>query len=487
MTKCHRKNLMSSVSFGLAGCLVALGAATAQSVESSKHESTPAGPTAPRVPHFDRPDYGAPLANWSVAASTPSEDSLTWPKFLQEVLIANLGYAAARYDVDMAAADAAAAKLLPNPTLSLGGDRDLTFHDKYGTGSNGQPALLRQVESRDVGITQTLELGGKRKWRGKAADQTLRAAAATLDDFLRNLKLDAASAYADALAAQEHVDRLRAVAGFLKTLSTAQEHRLAVGDIGKPDLTQTQLEEFQFQNDLKKAEADAEQARIALCGFLGRDRGQTNFTVTGSLEQNPRKVDLATLIDTALKQRSDLVALRHTRDAAESSLHLAKASRIPDVDVGLTYTHNGGVALNHPIDPTPAFNQLALSVSLPLPIFDQGQYTVRKAYAASDQAQINLSAAELKAEVDIRTAESDFRSALDRLKTFQHGILDAADKLLDAKRISYQHGASTLLELLEAQRSTNEIRQSYDDALADVAKAMIELERSTAVEQGVSF
>jgi cobalt-zinc-cadmium efflux system outer membrane protein len=487
MTRRNRVNVISRAGFGLAGCLVALGAAMAQTTELSKHETTPAGPPAPRVPHFDHPDYGAPLSNWNVTASTPTEDSLTWPKFLQEVLNANLGYAAARYDVDMAAADAAAAKLLPNPTLSLGGDRDLTFHNKFGTGADGQPALLRQVESRNVGITQTLELGGKRKWKGKAADQTLRAAAATLDDFLRNLKLDAASAYADALSAQQRVDRLRAVAGFLKTLSKAQEHRLAVGDIGKPDLTQTQLEEFQFQNDLKKADADAEQARIALCGFLGRDRGQTNFTVVGSLEQSPRKVDLTRLIDTALKQRADLVALRHTRDAAESSLHLAKASRIPDVDVGLTYTHNGGVTLNHPIDPTPAFNQLALSVSVPLPIFDQGQYAVRKAYAASDQAQTNLSAAELKAEVDIRTAESDYRSALDRLATFQHGILDAADKLLEAKRISYQHGASTLLELLEAQRSANEIRQAYDDALADVAKAEIELERMTAVESGVKF
>jgi cobalt-zinc-cadmium efflux system outer membrane protein len=445
------------------------------------------GTVLPREPHFDRPDYGAPLPSWTVVASTPAEQALTWPDFLREVLAANLGYAAARYDVDIAAADAAAARLLPNPTLSLGKDRDLTFHDKYGVGADGKPALLRQVESRNVGITQTIELGGKRKWRSRAADQALRAAAATLDDFLRNLKLDAAEAYADALAAQQRIDRLRTVAGFLEKLGKAQERRYELGDIGKPDLTQTQLEEFQFRNDLRKAEADAEQARIALCAFLGRDRGQTNFKVSGSLEQTPRKVDLAALIDTALKQRADLVALRHLRDASESAINLAKAQRIPDVDVGLTYTHNGAVALNHPVDPTPAFNQLALSLSLPLPIFDHGQYTVRKAYATADQAQTNLAAAELKAEVDIRSADSDYRSALERLDTFKHGILQAADKLLEAKRISYQRGATTLLDLLEAQRSANEVKQAYDEALADTAKAMAELERATGVKQDVGF
>jgi hypothetical protein len=38
-----------------------------------------------------------------------------------------------------------------------------------------------------------------------------------------------------------------------------------------------------------------------------------------------------------------------------------------------------------------------------------------------------------------------------------------------------------------AVRSTNEIRQDYDDALTDVAKALIELERATGVEQRVNF
>lgn len=458
---------------------IACGAAAAQNAG----EAT----ATPRVPHFDRADYGAALPEWKVAPSAPAEETLTWPAFLRETLAANLGYAAARYDVDIAAADAAAAKLLPNPTLSLGKDRDLTFHDKHGIGSDGQPVLLRQVESRNIGITQTIELGGKRRWRSRAADQALRAAAATLDDFLRNLKLDAAEAYADALAAQQRVERLRAVAGFLETLGKAQERRYAVGDIGRPDLTQTQLEEFQFRNDLKKAETEAEQARIALCGFLGRERGRTDFHVGGSLEQTPHKAELAALIETGLQQRPDLIALRHARDAAESGIALAKAQRIPDVDLGLTYTHNGGVAKTHPVDPTPAFNQLALSLSVPLPIFDQGQYAVHKAFASADQAQTNLAAAELKAEVDIRSADSELRSALERTDTFKHGILQAADKLLEAKRISYQRGASSLLELLEAQRSANEVKQAYDEALADTAKAMAELERVSGVKQDVGF
>lgn len=434
-----------------------------------------------------RSGAGAPRPEWTVAASVPAVQELTWPAFLREVLSANLGYAAARYDVDIAAADAAAARLLPNPTLSLVGDRDLTYHDKVAIGTDGERTRLRQAESRSIGFGQTIELGGKRRWRGKVADESLRAAAATLDDFLRNLKLDATAAYVDALAAQQSVDRLRVAAGFSERLTAAQERRHEAGDIAGPDLSQARLEEVQLRNELMKAEAEAEAARYALSTFLGRDRGRTDFIVSGDLAQEPRDYVLASVIETALRQRPDLVALRHARDAADSGVQLAKAQRVPDVDVGLTYTRNSGVALDHPVDPTPSFSALELTLSFPLPLFDRGQFEVRKAHATADQAQLRVAEAELMAEVGIRTADAQYRSARRRLAAYESDILQAADRLLDARRIAYRHGASSLLELIEAQRSANELRRTYAETQADVAKSLIELERATGIDQRVAF
>jgi len=434
-----------------------------------------------------RATWGAPRSTWQVEPSTPNQETLTWNDFINEVLAANLDYAAARYDVDMAAADAAAARLLPNPHLSLSGDRDLTFHNEYGTGSDGQPALLRQVESHSVGFDQTIEIGGKRRWRSRVADQSLRSAAATLDDFLRNLKLDAASAYADALSAQAAVERLREVADFLARLEQAQQRRLASGDIGKPDLTQTQLEEARFRSDLIEAQTKAEAARLALATFLGRKRGQTYFEVSGALTRPLPQHDLAAVISDALRDRPDLIALRHARDAADSGVSLAKAARIPDIDLSLGYAHNDGVALNHPIDPTPAFNQAVIGVSIPIPLFDRGREGVSRAFAAAEQARVQVAAAELKAEVEIRAADAEYRSARQRLESYRGGILNSADELLEAQRFSYSHGAATLLELLEAQRSANETRADYEQALSDAVRAEIEFERAAGVNPDIAF
>ena len=66
----------------------------------------------------------------------------------------------------------------------------------------------------------------------------------------------------------------------------------------------------------------------------------------------------------------------------------------------------------------------------------------------------------------------------ERVQKFQGELLKGADDVLTAKRFSYEHGQTTLLDLLDAQRADNDIHQSYNDALADAAKALIELERA---------
>ena len=430
-------------------------------------------------------NLSVPQQSWVVEESQAAEQTLTWPLFIHEVMLANLDYAAARYNVDMAVADAAAARLLPNPTLSLGGTRDLTFHNKYGTDSDGKRVLLRQGEPRSVGVDQTIEWWGKRKWRIKAADQALHAAAATLEDFLRNLKLDAAAAYADALAAQRIVDQLRTTSNFLDKLNTAQQIRYKAGDISRPDLLETQVEQQEFLNDLSRAEDDAETARFALSTFLGKNRGQTGFIVSGDLKQPTRDYHIDNMIQESLTKRADLIALRYSRDAADSGVELAKASRIPDVDIGVNYAFNPAVV--NPMDPTPNDHQLTLTFAIPLPLFDRGQYAISKAKAAAHQSQVQLASAELHAEVDIRTAYALYQSVLKRVVSFDNGILKNADDLLEARRYGYQRGANSLLELIDAQRADNQIRQDADQAQAELAKARIQLERATGFELAITF
>ena len=409
---------------------------------------------------------GEALTNGIAHGAVPGTNEITFSKFLNEVGAANLDYAAQRYNVSIAEAAVAAAKEFQNPSLQVNGGRDVT-----------QGGDQRLPSTYGTSLTQPIELGGKRKYRILAARQNYAAAAATLDSFLRNLKLDAASAFADALALSRSAEQKRESARYLSRLTETQRERFRTGDISHAEMLQTQVEEQQFQNEVLTAQADADNASIGLSAFLGRDGAETVLIPKGNLEIPTRDFDLSSLLAEALRNRSDLIALRHTREAAQSNVSVEKANRVPDVDVGGGWTHS--TVSHNSIAPSPAFDDIGLTLSFPLPLWNRNRAAIASARFAADQAEIQVEAAELKAEVQIRQAFSAYQSAVEQLRHYQNGILKDADAVVEAKRFSYQHGQTTLLELLDAQRTDNEVRSGYNDALAGHAKALIELERAT--------
>ena len=393
-------------------------------------------------------------------------NQITFEVFLSEVAAANLDYAAQRYNVSIAQAAVAAAREFPNPTVQLSGGRDVTH-----SGDQRMPTTY------GASLTQTIELGGKRKYRIRNARENYAATAATLEGFLRNLKLDAAAAFADALALARSAEEKSKSAEDLARLTETQRARRAAGDISEAEFLQTEVEEQQFQNEVLSAKADAENASIALSGFLGADRAETLLIPKGNLEIPTREFDQPTLVAGALKDRSDLMALRHTRDAAQSNISLEKANRVPNVDVGGGWTHS--TTSENSIAPSPAFDDVGVTLSFPLPLWNRNKGAIASARFSAEQAQTQLEAGELKAEVQVREALGVYRSAVERLERYRNGILKNAEAVAEAKRFSYQHGQSTLLELLDAERTENEVRSGYNDALSSHAKALVELERAT--------
>jgi cobalt-zinc-cadmium efflux system outer membrane protein len=406
-----------------------------------------------------------PKATWSVTNSAPATNEVTFAEFLEEVATANLDYAAQRYNVSIARAALAAAKEFQNPTLEVSGGRDVSH-----SGSQQMASTI------GASLMQTIETGGKRKYRILGARQGYAAASATLEDFLRNLKLDAAAAFADALALSRSAEQKRQSAKYLRQLADTQRERQRLGDISQADMLQTQVEEQQFQNEVLSAETDAESAAIALSSFLGRNRGQTRLIPRGNLEMPEQHFEVSKLLAEALQNRPDLIGLRHARDATQSRIRQEKANRIPNVDIGPSWTHNN--SSQNSIAPAPPFDTVGLAMSLPIPLWNRNRAAIESARFSAEQAQKQLEAAELKTEVQIRQAASAYRRAVERVGHYQAGILKDAGAVLEAKRFSYQKGQSTLLELLDAQRTDNEVRSSYNDALADEAKALIELERA---------
>lgn len=58
-------------------------------------------------------------------------------------------------------------------------------------------------------------------------------------------------------------------------------------------------------------------------------------------------------------------------------------------------------------------------------------------------------------------------------------MLARARRVLETTRYSYERGEASLVELLDAQRAFNDAMQTYNEARANYARSLMELESAT--------
>ncbi len=388
--------------------------------------------------------------------------------FLAKVAASNLNYASQRYNVTIAETVVAAAKLFQNPLLQFSNAKDQTH--------NKSQALAGFYQTS---ISQTFEMGGKRTKRWIVARKNYAATSATLQSFLQNLRLDASAAYADAIALGKVASQFQRTATLLRELLQAQEERQKAGDISDVDLLQTRVEVRQFEAELLNAQAQATNAELALNSFLGPQFSGTHWYPVGTLDVTPQSTELFKLLSSAIRNRPDLLAMRHMRDAAVANINLEKAKRIPDLTAGVLWMQN--TPSYNDVSPQPLYNAFGVMLSVPLPIWNRNKTGIAASEAQASQAQLLLDDAEVKAGVAVRQTLSLYDIARDRVALYQGGVLKDVDSALEKRVLSYKRGGSSLLELLDAQRKANEVWISFYNAQIDHARAVIELHRAAGI------
>lgn len=86
-----------------------------------------------------------------------------------------------------------------------------------------------------------------------------------------------------------------------------------------------------------------------------------------------------------------------------------------------------------------------------------------------------------QAQAGIIQAYNNYRSAVGRLASYDASVMDNARQVLDGKRYAYHRGETSLLDLINAQHTYNEIQQAYAECLHDCMAAWVELERSAGI------
>jgi cobalt-zinc-cadmium efflux system outer membrane protein len=388
--------------------------------------------------------------------------------YVNDVVRFNLNLAAQRSAIAIAQAGVTTASARPDWSVDAG-------LPSFDISNQGSPT------SFSTGLNIPVELGGKRGRRIRSATADVATANADYEDAVRQFRAAAADAFISALGARDIVRSKTKSLGEFDRIVTVNEERHRVGDIGEIELLQSRVNRDQFKADVITAQADVYSADVALAKQLGqREKLSAQLLVpTGNLEISPRTFEVEQLIANALQHRSDVISKTQALKAADLRIQLARSNLVPDISVSGSYFHTGiGTGgFQQPPD-----NQLGASISLNLPIFRRlhpGE--LEAARAARDQAELQLRSAQLAVEAEIRDAYSRYQASVQRLEVYRGGMLKDADRVLEARLYAYQRGGATLLEVIDAERTSADVYLAYSQALAEHAHALVALELTSGI------
>jgi cobalt-zinc-cadmium efflux system outer membrane protein len=400
-----------------------------------------------------------PKAQQQIPA-TPARRSITISDAVSIFLQRNLQLVAARYDIDAVDAEKLTARLRPNPEISVGfSDIPLDFRDNF---------VKPQTFSYD--ISQTFELGGKRRKRIAEANANSEVARAEFQTVVWQLTNDLKKKFYAVLLAES---LLKLAQENQKTFAEIIKHTTEVfqaGEISGLDLQRLEVEKFKFDTDVANSERDYEVALRDLRVTLGGDYRTMEVDVAGSIDYyQPYDFSLADLREKALAARPDLKAAQLSERAADASIRLQNAQRIPDVTIG------GGVE-QVPGDG----NTYNVGIGIPLPIHNRNQGERAKALIQKMKAQSQQQFLANQVLSDVDKALVAFEIQKRRVELYRTGVLTKIDDIQRLTEFSLKAGESSTLELLDAIRTRREMLANFYQTLFDYQMSLLDLELATA-------
>ena len=375
----------------------------------------------------------------------------------------NLDVLIAKYGIEHSKGQEVTARLFPNPLLSVG---TLSSYTQGRTLSNsGQ--LFTQV-------AQLFELAGKRGYRIESAGFGTQSAEAGFEDAVRQLGFTVKDTYYRIQLAQRRLVLAEENRERFSRILAINTIRFNKGYIAEIDLIRIRLQMVDFHSQVIQSQQTAESAKGELRQLL-RLSPKTVLELTTELGFRRIDPDIEKLRVTALDVRPDIRAKRFTFSQRESELKLAKAYRIPDVTIGAGYAIQGARGPDNP-------GQIALNAGIPLPLFNRNQGGIL-------QAEVSLQSAEAELDKSINLVENEvdvaYRNLLQsrRLVEAYFGeVLEDARATFAIVERAYERGGATILDLLDAARTSRTIQQNYIEALFNYQHNLFQLESAVGQE-----
>lgn len=417
-----------------------LAAASCASIAQAQQEAAPQAATPSETPTAAQPLPGFSLDQAVSAAGGAAPSG-----------------AAATASVEAAQAARTVAGLRPNPVFQG------QVENVVGSGP------YRGVRSAEttVGVAIPIELGGKRGARVAVADAQISRAQLQSAIVAADIRVQVTQLYVEAIAAERRLVTARDQARIAAEVLRGAAVRVQAGRASPLEQQRADVARINADANVERLTRLAEAARTNLARRLGRPIDGT--LDAGLLDRLPP----ATFGPAAPLQTAGTLALA-AADAdlaiADAGIRLARANRVPDINVGPALRR-----LEATNDTAAVF-----AISIPIPLFNNGRAAIAQATAERTRAEAVRRVTALDVEQAITDAQAEAANAATTARAAVGPALAAAAEAARIARIGYREGKFGQLDLLDAERTLADTRVAAIDALANYQNARARLERLTA-------
>lgn len=384
------------------------------------------------------------------AEAAPAPDHLPLSVALESALRQSPELQIALSRVRAAQADARQSRLWPNPVL------DIVLRVPEG---GGRTMIETGLAAK---LTQLLQ----RPRRISAADARLRAASASAVTAALEMMYQTQQTYFDAVAARQEVALLAQRAARLNELLKITEVRLEAGEGTQLDVVSLQAELATANLDLREANRRIQTAQFALAHLLGQPRGRTDWKLATPLYTQVALRGERGAIAHGLRVRPEIQAERWQLAALEDAQALARLTWLEGAAAGLDTERASDWSLGP-------------SLTVPLPLFDNGQARHAQARAQAIAARHRLTQSTRQVVSEIREAHHAVGELISTTRQARTQLLPLHEQRVALARQIFEAGQEDVTRLRLAELDHLEAQLKSLRLQHQTARAVLRLDRAT--------
>jgi len=404
-----------------------------------------------------------------IAAAANAQTPLSWEQIRERFRTNNPTLKAARLSIDESQAQEVTAFLRPNPDVGLLTD---------GTQLVPQQGVWRPFQGTVLETTFSYlhERQHKRELRRDTAKESTAIAQSQYSDQERNLTFTLRSAFVQTLQAKAVLQNARENLEYWDHELEVNRTRFQQGALARADLSRLELQRVQFESDFETAMVNLRTAKIQLLMLLNDHTPIEQFDVAGHFDFTDELRPLEDFRRVALEARPDLKAAVQNIELAKLNHQLAIANGSTDPTWGVWYSKNP--SFNNPLDQ----HTIGVSVTIPLRIFDRNQGEKARTQLDIGRNERLRDANEAQVFSDVDSAYWTLIQNVNLLNPYKTKYLPLASEVRDTVSYSYQNGAASLLDLLDAEKSYRDTRLAYVNLVGSYLTAAAQMNMAVGRE-----